>query len=119
MFIAVGPMKRRLQLHAPVCEETLVDMCRAHEKSFQSVFLEFGDGLFIPLLSDQQRAMAVRMVCMHVALTANYDDDGWIEEAQEMEAKTEEHMLASSSESEREDDDEVNAEVWGGGHDGR
>ena len=89
-------------------------MCHAYEKSFQSVFLEFGDGLFIPLLSEQQRAMAARMVSMCTAQAEGYDDDGWIEEAHCMEAETEEHMLASSSESEHDDDEwEINGELWG------
>lgn len=103
MFITVGPARRRVAITPHMSEITLISMCQAHMQAFQAIHLEFDDNMFVPLGSSEQIALAATMVIMYhekYTDTPCFDDDGWIEEAVQMEEATKAHMLAPSSESE-------------------
>jgi len=99
MYLARGPFRGRVRIDPTALDTTISSMCRASEKAHVRMFLEFGDGLFLPLILDSDINMASRMLMMYNEQFHQIDDDDWIREAHEMECKTQEHLEEESSES--------------------
>ena len=105
MHICVGAHRARLDAALPT-GPTLQGRALAALRAYNAVFLEFGDGLYIPLSTEAHVRFAATMATMAHEQAAGFDDDHWIAEALAMERATEEHMIAPSSSADEGDDDD-------------
>ena len=97
MYLVKGPNRERITFDPHATDVIVSSLCRSHRAAYVQTFLEFGNGLYIPLILDSEIDFAARLLMLYNEQHYNIDDDHWTKESLEMESATQAHLDESSS----------------------